>query len=160
LRMESRKLSLCTNAWRFMSGFRDAARETSDDLQIDLPNPDWRTLRRNKRQLWILADATWIAQRWLHICVANRYTSVMGKDVGMRIRVERDLRDRFTEACQAEGETAAAVLRRFMRQYAAGRAAPAQGDLFEQLDSGPRDRRGPVRSDLPAQGSVPRRVKR
>lgn len=83
---------------------------------------------------------TW--NRWIHI----GYTCAMGKDVGMRIRVERDLRDRFTGICQAEGETAAAVLRRFMRQYAAGRATPAQGDLFDQPVGNQRVRRGPERS--------------
>ncbi len=68
------------------------------------------------------------------------------KDVGLNLRIERELRDEFLEVCRREGESAAAVIRRFMRQYVANRATPAQQDLFEQLDQGPRERRGPVRS--------------
>lgn len=86
------------------------------------------------------------------------YTVFMGKDVGMRIRVERDVRNRFTEACQAEGETAAAVLRRFMRQYVANRETPAQQDLFDQSDDGPRERRGPART--PTDGERPLNARR
>jgi hypothetical protein len=41
------------------------------------------------------------------------------KDAGLRIRVERTLRDRFRKACQAEDRPAAQVLRAFMRDYVA-----------------------------------------
>ena len=41
------------------------------------------------------------------------------KDAGMRIRIERELRDAFAEACQAQGLAAAEVLRDFMRSFAA-----------------------------------------
>jgi hypothetical protein len=41
------------------------------------------------------------------------------KDVGVRIRVERTLRDAFLEACRAEDQPAAQVIRKFMRQYIA-----------------------------------------
>ena len=41
------------------------------------------------------------------------------KDAGMRIRIERELRDAFVEACQAQGLAAAEVLRDFMRSFAA-----------------------------------------
>ena len=41
------------------------------------------------------------------------------KDAGMRIRVERDLRDAFVAACQSQGLVAAEVLRDFMRGFAA-----------------------------------------
>lgn len=39
------------------------------------------------------------------------------KDVGLRIRVQRDLRDAFMAACRAEDKPAAQVLREFMRAY-------------------------------------------
>ena len=39
------------------------------------------------------------------------------KDVGLRIRVQRDLREEFLEACRAQDKPAAQVLREFMRQY-------------------------------------------
>ena len=39
------------------------------------------------------------------------------KDTGLRIRVQRDLRDRFVHVCQAQDKPAAQVLREFMRTY-------------------------------------------
>ncbi len=41
------------------------------------------------------------------------------KDAGLRIRVQRELRDQFLEACRAQDKPAAQVLREFMRQYIA-----------------------------------------
>lgn len=41
------------------------------------------------------------------------------KDAGMRIRVERELRDAFIAACQSQGLVAAEVLRDCMRAFAA-----------------------------------------
>lgn len=41
------------------------------------------------------------------------------KDAGMRIRVERELRDAFVAACQSQGLVAAEVLRDFMAGFAA-----------------------------------------
>lgn len=53
----------------------------------------------------------------LCICVSNGYTDSSMKDSGLRIRVQRELRDRFNEACRAEDRSAAQVLREFMRAY-------------------------------------------
>ena len=39
------------------------------------------------------------------------------KDAGLRIRVQRGLRDRFLRVCQAQDKPAAQVLREFMRAY-------------------------------------------
>ena len=39
------------------------------------------------------------------------------KDVGLRIRVQRDLREQFLEACRSQDKPAAQVLREFMREY-------------------------------------------
>ena len=39
------------------------------------------------------------------------------KDTGLRIRVQRDLRDRFVHVCQAQDKPAAQVLREVMRTY-------------------------------------------
>ncbi|MEQ6249893.1 hypothetical protein ABMC89_13445 [Sulfitobacter sp. HNIBRBA3233] len=39
------------------------------------------------------------------------------KDVGLRIRLQRELRERFIAACKAEDKPAAQVLREFMRSY-------------------------------------------
>ena len=41
------------------------------------------------------------------------------KDVGLRIRVQRDLREAFLEVCRAQDKPAAQVLREFMRAYVA-----------------------------------------
>jgi hypothetical protein len=41
----------------------------------------------------------------------------MTKDSGLRIRVQRDLRDRFVEVCRAQDKPAAQVIREFMREY-------------------------------------------
>ncbi len=39
------------------------------------------------------------------------------KDTGLRIRVQRDLRDRFVRVCQAQDKPAVQVLREYMRTY-------------------------------------------
>ena len=41
------------------------------------------------------------------------------KDAGVRIRVEKSLRDRFLETCRRKDTPAAQVLRQFMREYVA-----------------------------------------
>jgi len=41
------------------------------------------------------------------------------KDVGLRIRVQKDLREQFLEACRSQDKPAAQVLREFMREYIA-----------------------------------------
>ena len=39
------------------------------------------------------------------------------KDAGLRIRVQRDLREKFLAVCRAQDKPAAQVLREFMREY-------------------------------------------
>lgn len=51
------------------------------------------------------------------------------KDAGIRIRVEKELRAAFVEACQAADRQASDVLRDFMRTFVA-RHQRGQGDLF------------------------------
>jgi hypothetical protein len=43
----------------------------------------------------------------------------MSKDAGLRIRIDRILRDRFLQTCHAQDKPAAQVLREFMRGYVA-----------------------------------------
>ena len=52
------------------------------------------------------------------------------KDAGLRIRVPRELRDQFLEACRAQDKPAAQVLREFMRDYIAANAPVRQASLF------------------------------
>lgn len=63
----------------------------------------------------------------------------MMKDSGLRIRVQRDLRDRFLEVCRAQDKPAAQVIREFMRAYVdrhdAGQGGPA--DISERQRRGP-----------------------
>ena len=51
------------------------------------------------------------------------------KDAGLRLRVERALRQEFIETCRAEGKTAAQVLREYMRDYVARNRAASQQEL-------------------------------
>jgi len=41
----------------------------------------------------------------------------MVKDSGLRIRVQRELRDSFLEVCRTKDKPAAQVIREFMRDY-------------------------------------------
>lgn len=41
------------------------------------------------------------------------------KDVGLRIRIDRDLREQFVRACKADDKPASQVIREFMREYVA-----------------------------------------
>jgi hypothetical protein len=52
------------------------------------------------------------------------------KDAGLRLRVERELREEFTEVCRAGGRPAAQVLRDFMREYVMQNRTAAQQELF------------------------------
>jgi len=53
-----------------------------------------------------------------------------GKDVGLRIRVEKELREAFQEACVAENRGASEVLRAFMEAYVDQRHGGLQPDMF------------------------------
>lgn len=58
------------------------------------------------------------------------YGSVMAlKDSGMRIRVEKDLREAFVQACRSQDRHAADVLRDFMRIFTE-KQLQGQSDLF------------------------------
>ena len=53
------------------------------------------------------------------------------KTAGLRIRVEPNLRDLFVNICRANDQSAAQVLRAFMRDYVENNKENAQGNLFE-----------------------------
>jgi len=66
------------------------------------------------------------------------------KDVGFRIRVQRELREQFLEACRMQDKPAAQVLREFMREYVAKQAGdagtpgiPAQHPVQDAANTGP-----------------------
>lgn len=56
----------------------------------------------------------WATKMCIH-CVHCRTM----KDVGLRIRVQRDLREQFLEACRTQDRPAAQIIREFMRDYVA-----------------------------------------
>lgn len=58
---------------------------------------------------------------------------MLPKDVGIRIRVERELREAFRSACLAEKREASDVLRAFMRKYVDEHGYGKQGNLFASL---------------------------
>jgi hypothetical protein len=43
--------------------------------------------------------------------------NMANKDAGMRVRVEIELREAFTQACRAQGSAASDVIRDFMRGF-------------------------------------------
>jgi hypothetical protein len=57
-----------------------------------------------------------------------------GKDVGLRIRVERTLRDEFLEACRAQDRPAAQIIREFMRSYVAQQSPVVKKRTRESFD--------------------------
>lgn len=61
-------------------------------------------------------------------CVSIGYTPPMAaKDSGLRIRVERPLREAFLEACREHDKPAAQVIREFMRGYVARHTSGTDG---------------------------------
>ena len=52
------------------------------------------------------------------------------KDAGLRVRVEKELREEFVGACRLQGRPAAEVLRDFMRAYVAQGQNGRQVSLF------------------------------
>ena len=69
--------------------------------------------------------ATHLCIRWLHFATM--------KDVGLRIRVQRDLREQFLEVCRAQDKPAAQVLREFMRDYVAEHETGDAGQLAQKV---------------------------
>lgn len=56
------------------------------------------------------------------------------KDSGLRIRVEKDLREAFVQACRAQDRHASDVLRDFMRAFTE-KQLQGQADLFSGAKS-------------------------
>lgn len=54
------------------------------------------------------------------------------KDAGLRVRVEKELREEFVGACRLQGFKAAAVLRDFMRDYVQRESGGRQSSLLSK----------------------------
>ena len=63
-------------------------------------------------------------------CIHVILRSMSSKDVGLRIRVERELREAFQGACLAENRSASEVLREFMQAFADRHQGGLQPDMF------------------------------
>lgn len=65
-----------------------------------------------------------------------RYRPAMSsKDVGLRIRVSKELREAFQGACFVENRPASEVLREFMQAYANRHQGGLQPDMFTAATS-------------------------
>jgi antitoxin component of RelBE/YafQ-DinJ toxin-antitoxin module len=62
----------------------------------------------------------------------------MSKDAGLRIRIEKALRDRFLQTCRAQDLPAAQVLREFMRRYIADHQIANDTQTVRELDNSKR----------------------
>lgn len=61
--------------------------------------------------------------------VSMSYSPAM-KDAGLRVRVEKELREEFVGTCRLQGRHAAEVLRDFMREYVMREGSGLQQSLF------------------------------
>jgi hypothetical protein len=68
-----------------------------------------------------------ILKKILATCVSVDYTHLV-KDSGLRIRIERDLRERFLEICREQDRPAAQFIREFMRGYISQYEADKRND--------------------------------
>lgn len=62
----------------------------------------------------------------LLISVSFGYTSLMKKDSGLRIRIDRELREKFVALCREQDRPAAQVIREFIRGYLAKHEAVSE----------------------------------
>ncbi len=63
----------------------------------------------------------------------------MAKDAGLRIRVEKDLREAFVLACRNEGKSASDVIRNYMQSYVDYEVMQRQPDFFKSENSNIRE---------------------
>ena len=68
-----------------------------------------------------------------------------GKDSGLRIRVERPLREAFLEACRTEDRPAAQIIREFMRDYVAQHSSDKAEDRVTNRSVRPKHKYRPER---------------
>lgn len=65
-------------------------------------------------------------QACIHVLTS---AAMKAKDSGVRIRVEKELREAFLQACRAQDRAASDVLREFMRAFTE-KQPQGQGNLF------------------------------
>lgn len=74
-----------------------------------------------------------------HLCIHEKFHFMARKDVGLRIRVEKELREVFQGACVTKNRGPSEVLRAFMQAFVEQRHDGHQPDLFSaQASPSPR----------------------
>lgn len=74
--------------------------------------------------------ATQMCIHWVHCRAMSK------KDVGLRIRVDRELRNEFLDICRTLDRPASQILREFMRTYIDEYRESQQGVLFKEESQG------------------------
>jgi hypothetical protein len=72
---------------------------------------------------------------WLDVYPRATLPLMKEKDAGMRIRIERELRDEFLTICREQDRPAAQIIREFMRQYIAAKRSTRAGQTSSERDS-------------------------
>lgn len=67
------------------------------------------------------------------MCIHWLHSMAMMKDSGLRIRVERELREKFLAACRKQDRPAAQVIREFMRTYVGDTDQPNDDRLGQSV---------------------------
>ena len=62
-------------------------------------------------------------KRWRHVYPSGTRGAM--KDTGLRIRIERDLREKFLAVCRDQDRPAAQVIREFMKGYISAHGSDA-----------------------------------
>ena len=65
-----------------------------------------------------------------HMCIHGIIYVMSNKDVGLRIRVDKALRESFQGACLSENKRASEVLREFMQLFSDSHQGGMQAGLF------------------------------
>lgn len=81
----------------------------------------------------------------MYVCVSIGYSADM-KNSGLRVRVEKDLREEFVGTCRLQGRPAAEVLRDFMRSYVERERGGRQASLFTSATTGKNGNDGRAKS--------------
>ncbi len=101
----------------------------------------WRVeaILRNVTSATIATEKTSAGAKFFGVlCVSIGYTPAMAaKDSGLRIRVERPLREAFVAACRKDDKPAAQVIREFMRGYVARHTPDSDAAVNAKWDRQP-----------------------
>ncbi|WP_410026600.1 hypothetical protein [Enterobacter roggenkampii] len=81
-----------------------------------------------------MISAPYRLSTWLDVYPKATLGAMKEKDAGMRIRVERELREEFLKICREQDRPAAQVIREFMREYIAAMKSKHAGQTENASD--------------------------